>query len=51
MGKNVIIFGADMRSSVHIDNKKKDALILGIGPIQVLIDSTLKAEAQYSINL
>ena len=27
-GKN-IIFGADMSSSVHIDNKKKDVLILG----------------------
>ena len=23
-GKNVIIFGADMISSVHVDNKKKD---------------------------
>ena len=28
-GENVIIFGADMSSSVHIDNKKKDVLILG----------------------
>ena len=32
VGKNVIIFGADMSSSVHIDNKKKDVLILGKGP-------------------
>ena len=23
-GQNVIIFGADMSSSIHIDNKKKD---------------------------
>ena len=23
-GKNVIIFGADMNSSVHVDNKEKD---------------------------
>ena len=29
MWKNVIIFGADMSSSVHIDNKGKDILILG----------------------
>ena len=29
MGKNVIIFGADMSSSVHIHNKSKDTLILG----------------------
>ena len=31
-GKNVIIFGVDMSSSVHIDNKKKDILILGKDP-------------------
>ena len=30
--KNFIIFGVDMSSSVHIDNKGKDILILGIGP-------------------
>ena len=28
MGKNVIILGVDMSSSVHIDNKKKDILVL-----------------------
>ena len=28
-GKNVIIFGADVSSSMHIDNKNKDILILG----------------------
>ena len=27
-GQNVLIFGADMSSSTHIDNKKKDILIL-----------------------
>ena len=27
-GQNVLIFGADMISSAHIDNKKKDILIL-----------------------
>ena len=31
-GQNVLIFGADMSSSVHIDNKKKDILVLGKGP-------------------
>ena len=31
-GKNAIVFGADMSSSVHFDNKKKDILILGEGP-------------------
>ena len=31
-GKNVIIFSADMSSSVHADNKKKDILILSKDP-------------------
>ena len=35
---------------MHIDNKKKDILILGKGPKQELDDTTLTAEAQYSIN-
>ena len=39
-----------MSSSVHIDNKKKYILILGKGPMQGLDDTTLKAEAEYSIN-
>ena len=50
VSKDVIIFGIDMSSSVHIDNKKKDILILGIGPTQGLDDTTLSAEAQYLIN-
>ena len=31
-GQNILIFGADMSSSTHIDNKKKDILVLGKGP-------------------
>ena len=31
-GKNVIIFGADMSSSVHLDNKRKDILVLVEAP-------------------
>ena len=50
MGNNVIIFGADMSSSVHIDNKNKDNLILGEGPTQGLDDTTVTAEAIYAIN-
>ena len=45
MGKNVIIFGADMSSSMNVDNKNKDILILGQGPTQGLDDTTLTAEA------
>ena len=33
-GKNVITFGVDMSSSVHIDNKGRDMLILGEGTTQ-----------------
>ena len=50
MEKNVIIFGADMNASVHIDNKGKDTLILGEGPTQGLDDTILTAEAIYPIN-
>ena len=38
-----------MKSSSHIDNKKKDILILGIGPTQGL-EHTLAAEKLYLIN-
>ena len=31
-GQNVLIFGVDMSSSGHIDNKKKDILVLGKRP-------------------
>ena len=37
-----------MSSSVHVDNKKKDILILGEGPTQVLDGVTLTAEKMYS---
>ena len=50
MGKNVIIFGAYMSSSVHIDNKGKDILILGEGLTQGLDDTTLTAQTKYPIN-
>ena len=49
-GQNVVIFGADMSSSPHIDNKGKDILILGIGPTQGLGEHSLTAEKMYSIN-
>ena len=49
MGRSVIIFGADMSSSVHVDNKNKDILILGEGQTQGLDYTTLTAEAKYPI--
>ena len=42
-GCNVIIFGADMSSSVHVDNNKKDILILGEGRTQGLDGTTFTA--------
>ena len=50
MEKNFIIFGVDMSSSVHINNKNKDILILGEGPKQALDDTALTAEAKHPIH-
>ena len=36
-GKNVVIFGAEMCSSEHIDNKKKNILVLGESSTQQMI--------------
>ena len=48
-GQNVLIFGVDMSSSAHIDNKKKDILVLAKGPTQGL-GHTLTVEKMYSTN-
>ena len=49
---NIDIFaqwvGADMSSSVHDGNKKKDILIFRNGPTDRLQDTTLTAERKYS---
>ena len=39
-----------MNSSIHIDNKEKDILILGKGLTQRLDEHSLTAEKNYSIN-
>ena len=41
--QNVLILGVDMSFSAHIDNQKKDILVLGIGPTQAL-EHTLTTE-------
>ena len=33
VGKNIVVFVADMSSSVHIDNKNKDILVLSEEPV------------------
>ena len=48
-GQNVISFGVDMSSSPHIDNNKKDILVIGKDPTQRL-EHALTAEKMYSIN-
>ena len=48
-GQNVLIFEEDMSFSTRIDNKKKDILVLGMGPTQGL-EHMLTAEKMYSIN-
>ena len=49
-GQNVVIFGADRSSSPHIDNKGKDILIIGLGPMQGLGEDSLTAEKMCSNN-
>ena len=48
MGKSVIIFGADMSSSVHIDDKNKDIVALDENPGERMDDTTLTVEAKYA---
>ena len=45
----MLVFGADISTSIHIDNKGKDIFVLGKGPTQAL-ENTLTAEKMYSIN-
>ena len=47
MGRNIIYFRVDMSTSVHIDNKNEDILILGEELTQGLDDATLTAEAKH----
>ena len=42
-GQNILIFGVDMSSFIHIDNKKRYILVLGCGPTQRL-EHALTAE-------
>ena len=44
------LVGADMTSSMYIDNKNKDVLVLGKGPADSIDETTSTAEREYSIN-
>ena len=45
------MFGADMSSYVHFNNKRKDIFITGNGPTDGLDDTTPTSEIEYLINL
>ena len=47
-GKNKIMFGADMSSYGHVDNRKKDLLIIGKDSTQRLDNIKLNAENEYA---
>ena len=46
-GRNVIVFGADMSSSVHANNRIKNILVLGKDFIQGLDNTKIYAEKLY----
>ena len=48
-GHKAVIFGVDMSSPVHVDNKKKDISNFGEGPTQGLDYTILTAKRNYSI--
>ena len=50
-GKNSIIFGGDMSSSMHPNNKNKNILILGKRQTKGLNNTSPTAEAEHSINV
>ena len=49
-GRNVIIFGADLSSSKHANNKARSILVLGRDFIQGIDGTTIYAEKTYSTN-
>ena len=50
LGKNCIIFGADLSSSSHASNKKNNILVLGKDFVQGRNGTTIYAEKLYKIN-
>ena len=48
--RNVIIFGIDSSSSSHVDNRKNNFLILGLGPNFGINASFASLEKKFSIN-
>ena len=51
LGKNCIIFGADLSSSAHVNDKKNNILVLGKDFVQGINGATIYAEKFCKINL
>ena len=49
-GENAIIFGVDMSSFVHANNKNKNIFYFGKRQTKGLDDTSITAETEYSIN-
>ena len=49
-GKNVLIFGADLSSSIHATNRANQIYCFGEGPMQGINDTTIYAEKNYYRN-
>ena len=47
MGRNAIIFGADMSSSIHATNRANNIYVMGEGLVQGIHDTTLYVEKNY----
>ena len=50
LGKNCIIFGADLSSSSHVNNQKNSILVLGKDFVQGINGTTIYAEKLYKVN-
>ena len=50
LGRNCIIFGADLSSSSHVNNKKNNILVLGNDFVQRIIGTPIHAEKLHKIN-
>ena len=51
MGRNAIIFGVDMNSSIHVTNRANHIYVMGEGLVQGIHDTTLYAEKNYWRNI
>ena len=49
-GRNCIVFGTGISSSVHVNNKIENILVLGKDLVQGLVNTTIYAKKLHSIN-